>query len=128
MQAISHHQVQYGMDWSIAEGLPDGVKTMLEFLVEGEWSVKHLHRLSQSLSNVLISFWRPVDGVQQYDNLSVVFNEFSTVTGELQEASDIITVFRLGPIHDHKGLMFLGVDDVLRNVRSPEIDCMIGPV
>jgi hypothetical protein len=56
-----------------------------------------------------------------------MFNEFSIVTGEAQETSDVLTVFRMGSIHDCTGFMFLGMDAVLVNVKSTEVDFGTGP-
>jgi len=42
----------------------------------------------------------------------IVFNEWSTVTSEALEASDVLAVLRLRPILYKMGLMFLGVDAV----------------
>jgi hypothetical protein len=56
--------------------------------------------------------------------VNVVFNEFSIVTGEALEASEVFIVFRLWPFHDNRGCMILGVDAVLVDVTSTEVDCL----
>ena len=98
---------------------------MLAFLVPGEWGAEDLLRLSTSPPNVPFSFRRSADGVQRHGDVSVVFNEFSIVTGEAQEASDVFTIFRLGPIHDRTGFMFLSVDAVLVDVKPTEVDFLM---
>ena len=54
--------------------------------------------------------------------MSVVFNEFSIVTGEAQEASEVLTVLRLRPIHYRTSLMLLGMDAILVNVKAAKIN------
>jgi hypothetical protein len=100
---------------------------MLAFLVPGEWGAEDFLQLSTSPPNVRISFRRSADGVQCHGDVSVVFNQFSLVSGKAQEVSDIFAVFRLGPIHDCTGFMFLGVDAVLVDVKSTEVDFLTGP-
>jgi hypothetical protein len=59
--------------------------------------------------------------------VSIVFTEFSTVAGETQEASDVLTIFRLRPMHYCMCLMFLGVDAILVNVKAAKIDFLTSP-
>jgi hypothetical protein len=56
-----------------------------------------------------------------------VFNEFSIVTSEAQEASDLLTVVRLRPIHYCTSLTLLGVDAVLVNVKAAKINILTSP-
>jgi len=59
--------------------------------------------------------------------VSIVFNEFSIVTAEAQEASDVLTVLRLRPIHYCTSLMLLGVDAVQVNVKAAKIIFLTSP-
>ena len=56
-----------------------------------------------------------------------VFNNFSIVTSETQEASDVLTIVRLRPIDYRMCLMFLGVDAVLLNLKATKIDVLTNP-
>jgi len=100
---------------------------MLAFSIPGEWSALNLPRLSTSPPNVPFSFGRCANGVQRHCNVSVVFNEYSVVAGETQEASDVLTIFRLRPIHYRTCLLFLGMDAVLVNVKAAKIDFLTSP-
>ena len=99
---------------------------MLAISIPGEWSALD-PRLSTSPPNILISHGRGANGVQWHSNVSIVFNELSIVTGETQTASDILTIFRLRPIHYLMCGMFVGVDAVLLDVKAATIDILTCP-
>jgi hypothetical protein len=62
------------------------------------------------------------NGVQRHCKVSKMFNEFSVVAGETQEASDVLNIFRLRQIDYRTCLMFLGVDAMNVNVKASKID------
>jgi len=74
-----------------------------------------------------LSVQRRANGVQRHCNVSVVFDEFSIATGETQEVSDVLTIFRLMPTHYHMCLIFRGVDAVLANVKATKIHFLTSP-
>jgi hypothetical protein len=100
---------------------------MLAFSMPGEWSALDLPWLSTSPRNVPFSFRRDANGIQRHCNVIIVFNEFSVVAGETQEASDILTIFRLRLIHYRTCLMFLGVDAILVSVKAVKINFLTSP-
>jgi len=100
---------------------------MLAFTVRGEWSEPNTPRLSISPPDFPLYILRGANRMQRHCNGSVVSNEFSIVTCEVQVASDVLTVFRLRAIHYHRGLMFLGVDAVLFNAKAAKDDFLISP-
>jgi len=57
----------------------------------------------------------------------MVFDESSSVTGEAQEASDVLTVLGLRPIHSRTSLLLLGLDSVLVNVKAAKIKFLASP-
>ena len=83
--------------------------------------------LSTSPANVPFAFRRVTNGVQRHCNVSVVFAEFTVLAGETQEATDILTIFRLRPILDHMYHIFLGMDAVLVNVKDAKINFLTSP-
>jgi len=100
---------------------------MLAFSIPGEWSALDLPWLSTSPPNVCFSLRRGASGVRRHCNVSVVFNEFSIVTGETQEASDVLTILRLRPICYRTCLVFLSVDAVPVNIKATKIDFLTSP-
>jgi len=60
--------------------------------------------------------------VKQHCNVRVVTNESLIVTGEAQEASNILTLVSLWPINNCMCLMFLSVEAVHVNVNAAEVD------
>jgi len=100
---------------------------MLALSIPSEWNLPDSPRFSTSPPHVPFSFRRSANRVQRHRNVSVVFNEFSIVTGEAQEASDVLTVLRLRPIHHGTSLMLLGVDAVRVNVKAAKINFLTSP-
>jgi hypothetical protein len=100
---------------------------MLAFSIPGKWSALDTPWLFMLPPNVPFSFRRGANGVQWHCNVSIVFNDFSVVAGETQEASDVLTIFRLRPIYNRMCLMFLGMDAVLVNVKAAKIDFLTSP-
>ena len=80
-----------------------------------------LPRLCMLPPEVSFSLQRGANGMQRHSNVNLVFNEFSIVTGDTQKATDVLTIFRLRPIHYCMGLIFLGMDAALVNVKAREI-------
>jgi hypothetical protein len=99
VQAIFGFRIQYSQDWSVAECYFEGVKSTLALSIPGEWSVLDHSRRSTWPSNVPFSIRSGANGVQPHCNISLGFNEFFSVAGDTQEASDILTIFMLRPIH-----------------------------
>lgn len=99
---------------------------MLAFSVPGAWGVYDLPPLSTSLPNTACSIQECTNRVQQDCNLSIVFNEFSVLTGEAQNASNIHAVIRLQPIPDCMGLIFLCVDAILVTAKEEKVDFLTG--
>jgi len=100
---------------------------MLAFSAPCKWSAHDPPELSTLPPNVRFCFRPSANSIQWHCNVSVVLNEFSIVTSESQEASDVLTVFRLRPIHYHTSLMFLGVDVVLINAKAAKINFLTSP-
>lgn len=111
----------------IGECVLEHVESMLGFSVPGESSAPDLPLLSMSLPNIFFSLPRATDGIQWHCNVYIVFNEFCILTVEPQEASDIFTIFGLRPMHFCNGLMFLGVDAIIVNVKGTKIDFLTSP-
>jgi hypothetical protein len=105
-------------EWGIAEYLLDQLERMLVFLIHCECTASDLLHTFPSLPNVTCTFQKGGNNVQQDDNVRIVCNEFPIITGEAQQTIGALTVFRLRPIHNCMGCMFLGVDAILANVKA----------
>ena len=95
--------------------------------IPGEWRVPDSPWFSVSPPHLPLSLRRSANHVQWHRNVSIVFNEISIVTGEAQEASDILDVLRLRPNHYRTRLMLLGVDAILVNVKDAIINSLMSP-
>lgn len=127
MHALFDFRVWYSNNGRIAECHFESVEYMLAFSVPTQGSAHDLPHTSRLLPNILLSLLRGANCVQQHCNVSIVFNEFCIVTGEAQNASDVLSVFRLRPLHYLTHLMALGVDAVIVNVNAATIDFLTSP-
>ena len=100
---------------------------MLAFSVPSKLSTHDPPRLSTLPPNALFPCRQGAHGVQWHCNVSVVFNGFSIVTSEAQEASEVHTVFRLRPIHYCMGHKFVGVETILVKAKAAKIDFRTSP-
>jgi hypothetical protein len=103
------------------------VEATQEFNIVVEWSVAYHPQLSMSSPNISIFHARGANGIQRHCNVSLVFNELCIVTSQTQEASDILTIFRLRPIRYSTSHGFLGVHAVLLNIKGTKIDMLKRP-
>jgi len=98
---------------------------MLAFFVPSIWSEHDSHWVSTLLPIIPCYVWWGANRVQRLCNVSILFNEFSLVTSEAQEASEVLTTFRLRGIHYHTGLMVPGADTGPVNRNAAKIDFLI---
>jgi hypothetical protein len=98
------------------------VKSMLAFSVLSERSMPDSPWFFTLPRHIAFSFRRCTIRVQWHCTVSAVFEEFSIVSGDTQEASDVLTVLSLRPIHHCASSMILGVDAILVHIKAATID------
>jgi hypothetical protein len=102
------------------------VESMLAVSVLGKLSEPNPPWLSRSLPNFPVYNQWGANNIQWHCYVSVVFNQFSIATCNVQVASDILIVLMLRPIHHHMDFLFLGVNTVLLNFKAAKANCLIG--